>query len=131
MHELIVIKAGLFDSIGGFFNDRALEAIGAIIILAVAIFTKRYIVPLLQTQLARETAEHILVIADDVTDYFAQKYPGAHWSIWLERAVEKIIEITGVGRETATRATHAAIYRKTVDSSPFAGRPESQVEGRS
>jgi hypothetical protein len=131
MHELIVIKAGIFDSIGGFFNDRALEALGAIILIAIAIFTKRYIVPLLQTQVARETADHILIIADDVTDYFAQKYPGAHWSIWLDRAIDKIIEITGVGRETATRVTRAAIYRKSDDSPSHPAKLDTKVEGRS
>jgi hypothetical protein len=131
MHEIVVLKAGILDFIGGFLNQRALEALGAILLIMVAIFTKRYLVPLLQTQTARETADHILIIADDVTDYFAQKYPGAHWSIWLDRAVDKIIEITGVGRETATRATRAAIYRKSSDSSSMPARAGAKVEGKS
>jgi hypothetical protein len=131
MHEIVVIKAGIFDFIGGFLNQRALEALGAILLIMIGVFTKRYLVPLLQTQTARETADHILIIADDVTDYFAQKYPGAHWSIWLDRAVDKIIEITGVGRETATRATRAAIYRKTVDSPSLPVKADAKVEGKS
>jgi len=112
MHETLFIKAGLFDIIGNFFSERALDALGAIILIAAALITRRYILPLLKTQLARETARHILIIADDVTDYFAQKYPNAHWSIWLDRAVDKIIEVTGVGREVAARAAQAAICRK-------------------
>jgi hypothetical protein len=131
MNEIVVLKAGIFDLIGGFLNQRAMEAIGAILLIMVAVFAKRYLVPLLQTQAARETADHLLVIADDVTDYFAQKYPGAHWSIWLDRAVDKIIEITGVGRETATRVTRAAIYRKSSDSSSMPAKADAKVEGKS
>jgi hypothetical protein len=129
MQELIVIKAGIFDIIGNFFNQRALEAIGAIILIVVGIFTKRYIVPLLKSRAARETADHLLIIADDVTDYFAQKYPGAHWSIWLDRAVDKIIEITGVGRETATRAARAIIFRKSGESLTNLPKPDPKLEG--
>jgi hypothetical protein len=130
MQELIVIKAGIFDILGNFLNQRALEAFGAIILVMVGLFTKRYIVPLLKSQAARETAEHLLIIADDVTDYFAQKYPGAHWSIWLDRAIDKIIEITGVGRETATRAARAAVYRKDGET-PDIPKPQPKLEGKS
>jgi hypothetical protein len=130
MHEILIAKAGIFDFLGAFLSQRALEALGAVILIGVAIITKRYIVPLLKTQLARETANHILIIADDVTDYFAQKYPGAHWSIWLDRAVEKIIEITGVGRETATRVARASIYRKS-DDNALLPATSGKIEGKS
>jgi hypothetical protein len=131
MQEIFILKAGFLDLLGDFFSRQALDALGAIILIVVAIVTKRYIVPLLKTQLARETANHLLVIADDVTDYFAQKYPGAHWSIWLDRAIDKIIEITGVGRETATRVARAAIYRKTDHPAALPGVTEGKTEGRS
>lgn len=131
MQELIVVKAGIFDILGNFLNQRAVEALGAIILIIVGIFTKRYIVPLLKSQAARETADHLLIIADDVTDYFAQKYPGAHWSIWLDRAVDKIIEITGVGRETANRVVRAAVYRKNGETPTNSPRPEPKLEGKS
>jgi hypothetical protein len=131
MNEIVVIQAGLFDFIGKFFSQQALDAIGALILVAVAIFTKMYIVPLLKSQEARETAEHILVIADDVTDYFAQKFPNAHWSIWLDRAVDKIIEITGVGRETANRAARAALQRKTTQSASLPRPTDNKIEARS
>jgi hypothetical protein len=52
------------------------------------------------------------MIADDVTDYFRLKYPSAHWSVWLDRAVDKIIDVTGVGKNAAERAAKAAVARK-------------------
>ncbi len=125
MKEIIMMQAGIFQFIGDFLSSRALEALGAILLIAVAVFTRRYLVPLLQARLAREIAEHVLIIADDVTDYFVQKYPGASWSVWLDRAIDKIIEITGVGRETATRAAQAALRRKQA----FA--PKGAIEAQS
>ncbi len=112
MNELFIIKAGLIDEISGFFSARAFEALGAILLIAVGIITRKYIIPLLKTAHARQTAEHVLTIADDVTDYFILKFPNAHWSNWLDRAVDKIIEVTGVGRGPAERATKASIKRK-------------------
>jgi hypothetical protein len=125
MVQILTLQAGLLGSLSHFFSDRALEALGAILLIAVAILTKRYIVPLLKTAQLRQTAQHILVIADDVTDYFRSKFPTAHWSVWLDRAVDKIIEITGVGREPAERAARAAIARKQ------AGPGGSSLEGKS
>jgi hypothetical protein len=112
MHDVGFIEAGLLTLLGDFFSDRALEALGAVLLIAITILTRRYIIPLLKTAQARQTAQHLLVIADDVTDYFRAKYPNAHWSNWLDRAVDKIIEITGVGRGPAERAVRAAISRK-------------------
>ncbi len=56
-------------------------------------------------------AQWVVIIADDVTDYFRLKFPAAHWSVWLDRAVDRIIEITGVGRDVADRAAKAALLR--------------------
>jgi len=129
MKEIIVMQAGIFQFIGDFLSDRAFEALGAILLIAVAVFTRRHLVPLLRARLAREIAEHVLIIADDVTDYFVQKYPGSPWSVWLDRAIDKIIEITGVGRETAARAAQAALRRKqTITATPpiSAGAIEGQ-----
>lgn len=131
MSELLVFKAGIFSSVAGFFSNRAFEAMAAILLLAVAMFTKKYIVPLLVTAQARQTAEHLLVIADDVTDFFAAKFPEAHWSVWLDRAVDKIIAITGVGKGPATRAAKASIQRK---KEKVGGQPQTargKIEGRS
>jgi hypothetical protein len=127
MQDLIITKAGLFDGIFSFLGNQGLEALGAILILAIGILTKKYIVPLLNTALAQQTAQHLLVIADDVTDYFAEKYPGAHWSVWLDRAIDKIIEVTGVSKGPAERAARAAINRKKGKPATASG----QVEGKS
>lgn len=68
--------------------------------------------PLLSTEKSRTLAQHILLIADEVTNYFLQKYPGKDWAEWLDQAIDKIIEITGIEREVADRAIRAALERK-------------------
>jgi len=133
--NLLFNQAGIFDTIIGFFSNQSLEAIGAVLILAIGFLTKKYIVPLLQKSLAKETASHLLLIADDVTDYFIEKYPNAKWSDWLNRAVDKIIEITGVGEEQAERVAIACLARKktamasmqaSAQAMPVTGRIEAQ-----
>ncbi|HBC45899.1 MAG TPA: hypothetical protein DEO84_10840 [candidate division Zixibacteria bacterium] len=106
------IQAGVFSWLGGLLTDKTLAALGAILMIYIGILVKKYLLPLLAVQHNREVAEYILVIADDVTDYFRLKFPSAHWSVWLDRAVDRIIEITGVGRETADRVARAAVARK-------------------
>ena len=128
MQEYLITHAGIFDSIFGFFGDKAFEALGAILLLALGFLAKKYLVPLLETQLARETAHHLLVIADDVTDYFAERFPNAHWSVWLDRAIDKIIEVTGVGRETAERVARACVNRK---KEKLAVATTAKLEGKS
>jgi len=44
MNELFIIKAGFLSEISGFFNARAFEALGAILLIAVGMITKKYIV---------------------------------------------------------------------------------------
>ena len=127
MNEILVIQAGLLGTLNNILTDRALEAMGAIFLMAIGILTKKYIIPLLKTALARQTAEHVLAIADDVTDYFSAKFPNAHWSNWLDRAVDKIIEVTGVGKGPAERAARAVINRKQVKMSVI----DKKLEGQS
>ena len=112
MIDLITIHAGIFSWLSGIFSERAFEAIGALLILVLGLLTKKYIIPLLKTARDRQIAEHVLTIADDVTDYFLERFPQAHWSVWLDRAIDKIIEVTGVGRGPAERAARAALSRK-------------------
>jgi hypothetical protein len=107
-----MFEASIFDSIGGFLSDKGLQALGALLMIYLGVFIKKEILPLLQAKRNREVAEHILIIADDVTDYFRLKFPSAHWSVWLDRAVDRIIEITGVGRDVADRAAKAAVARR-------------------
>jgi hypothetical protein len=105
-------QADIISWIGGLLTEKSLGALGAVLMIYIGIMTKKYLVPLLKAKENREVAEHILIIADDVTDYFRVKFPSAHWSVWLDRAVDRIIEITGVGRDTADRAARASVARK-------------------
>ena len=107
------ISAGLFSWIGDMLSEKSLAAVGTILMIYLGYLIKKEIIPFLRLKRNREIAGHILVIADDVTDYFRLKFPSAHWSVWLDRAVDKIIEITGVGRNAAERAAKAAVARKT------------------
>lgn len=107
-----LLNAGIFSWIGSILTDKSLAALGTILMIYLAYIVRKEIVPLLQIKKNKELAGYILVIADDVTDYFRLKFPSAHWSVWLDRAVDKIIEITGVEREVAGRALRAAVARK-------------------
>ncbi len=111
------LNASIFSWLGGLLTEKSLAALGAILMVYLGFLIKKEILPLLQVKQNREVAEYILVIADDVTDYFKLKFPNSHWSVWLDRAVDKIIEITGVGKEVADRAARAAVSRKSGETS--------------
>lgn len=96
----------------GIFTEKSLAAIGAVVLFYLGYIVKKEILPLLKVKRNREMASHLLVIADDVTDYFRMKFPKAHWSIWLDKAVDRIIEITGVKPDVAGRAARASLSRK-------------------
>lgn len=110
--SIYYVSAGLFSWIGDILTEKSLAAVGTILMIYLGYLIKKEIIPFLKLKANREIASHILVIADDVTDYFRLKFPSAHWSVWLDRAVDKIIEITGVGRNAAERAAKAAMVRK-------------------
>ncbi len=110
--SIYYVSAGLFSWIGEILTEKSLAAVGTILMIYLGYLIKKEIIPFLKAKRNREIASHILVIADDVTDYFRLKFPSAHWSVWLDRAVDKIIEITGVGRNAAERAAKAAMVRK-------------------
>ena len=110
--SIYYVSAGLFSWIGDILTEKSLAAVGTILMIYLGYLIKKEIIPFLKARRNREIASHILVIADDVTDYFRLKFPSAHWSVWLDRAVDKIIEITGVGRNAAERAAKAAMVRK-------------------
>ncbi len=97
---------------GDLLSENALAAAGAVLLFALSYIVKKEILPLLKIKRNRELASHLLVIADDVTDYFRLEFPKAHWSVWLDKAVDRIIDITGVGKDTAGRAARASISRK-------------------
>jgi len=105
-------EAGVFSWLGSFLTEKSLAALGALLMIYLGIIIKKEVLPLLTAKRNREIAEYILVIADDVTDFFRLRFPSAHWSVWLDQAVDKIIEITGINKEVAGRAIKAAIVRK-------------------
>jgi len=110
----ILIEASVFSWIGDMLSEKSLAALGAVLMFHLGYIIKKEIVPLLKIRRSREMASHLLVIADDVTDYFRVKFPNAHWSVWLDKAVDKIIDITGVGRDVAGRAARASVARKDI-----------------
>jgi hypothetical protein len=105
-------QASIFSWMGDMLSENSLAALGAVLMFYLGYIVKKEILPLLRVKRNRELASYILVIADDVTDYFRLKFPRAHWSVWLDKAVDRIIEITGVGRDVAGRAAKASVSRK-------------------
>jgi hypothetical protein len=108
----IYAEASLFSWIADMLSEKTLAAIGAVLMIYLGYIIRKEILPILKIKRNRELASHLLLIADDVTDYFRLKFPKAHWSVWLDKAVDRIIDITGVGREVAGRAARASISRK-------------------
>ena len=106
------MQANIFGSIWGAISGAGLNAIWGLVLIIIGFAVNKFVVPLLKTKLQREIAEHLLIIADDVTDYFVAKYPASDWAQWIDQAVDKIIEVVGVSPETAKRAAIAAIQRK-------------------
>lgn len=89
-----------------------MEIIGLVSLTVLAWLSKKFLVPTLKSNTNKNVAEHLLIIADDVTDCLATRYPDKPWLEWLDVAVDEIRRITGVSEETARRAAQAAIRRK-------------------
>jgi hypothetical protein len=102
---------------GSWFADKTFAALGALLLLMIGWAVKRYLIPFLDTELKKEMAEYVLLIADEVTDQLVAKYPQNEALKWLDQAVDKIMEITGVSREVALRAAEAALVRKGLNAS--------------
>jgi hypothetical protein len=102
----------IFSTFGDWLTSSSFHALGGILLLFLGWAIKKYLIPFLDTELKRKMAEYVLLIADEVTDQLVAKYPQNELFKWLDQAVDKIIEITGVSREVATRAAQAALARK-------------------
>ncbi len=96
------------------FGGTIPQALGAILLLLLGWVVKKYLIPYFNTELKKKMAEYILLIADEVTDELVAKYPKNELLRWLDQAVDKIMEITGVSEEVATRAVQAALARKGI-----------------
>jgi hypothetical protein len=108
------IESTIFSAFGNWVTNNTFEALGAILLLLLGWAVKNYLVPYLNTELKKKMAEYILLIADEVTDQLVAKYPKNELLKWLDQAVDKIMEITGVSEEVATRAAQAALARKGI-----------------
>jgi len=104
----------IFSAFGSWVTNNTLQALGAILLLLLGLVAKHYLIPYLNTELKKKMAEYVLLIADEVTDQLVAKYPKNEVLKWLDQAVDKIMEITGVSREVATRAAQAALSRKGI-----------------
>jgi hypothetical protein len=104
----------IFSSFSTWLTHNTLETLGAILLLLLGWVVKKYMIPFLNTELKKRMAEYILLIADEVTDQLVAKYPKNELLKWLDQAVDKIMEITGVSKEVATRAAQAALARKRI-----------------
>jgi len=108
------VLSGVFSTLGDWVTTNTLQATGAILLLLLGWAVKRYLLPFLDTELKKRMAEYVLLIADEVTDQLVAKYPGNELLKWLDQAVDKIAEITGVSKEVALRAAQASLARKGI-----------------
>jgi hypothetical protein len=102
----------IFSVFGNWVTHNTLEALGALLLLMLGWAVKKYLIPYLDTELKKKMADYILLIADEVTDQLVAKYPKNELVKWMDQAVDKIMEVTGVSEEVATRAAQAALARK-------------------
>ena len=104
----------IFSALGDWVTANTFQTLGAILLLLSGWAVKKYLIPFLDTELKKKMAEYVLLIADEVTDQLVAKYPQNELFRWLDQAVDKIMEITGVSKEVATRAAQAALARKGI-----------------
>jgi len=101
-------------SIFSFLQNKAEESLLAIILIFLGWVITKYVRPLLNTETKKKVAEHILLIADDVTDWLLEMYPNEKPYKYLDQIINKIMEVCGVSRTVAERAAKAALKRKGV-----------------
>jgi len=99
----------------GHILQWTLSGIIGLFLLVLGWVVNKYLKPWLGTGFKLALARQIVVIADDVTDYFVQKYPENKAAEWFDKAVDKIREIIGpneISKEVAKRAISGALARK-------------------
>lgn len=110
-----MIIASIFDVLLAPFSwvaQSAENSIISIVFLLMVWLVKKYLVPLIGTEIRQKTAELILRIADDITDELVGTYPDEKIYQYLDKAVDKLMEACGVSKEVATRAIKASLARK-------------------
>jgi hypothetical protein len=103
-----LVPLSIFGKVGAWI----MGGIGALIVMIIGWLGKSYLLPFLNSQIKKNLAQWILLIADDVTDYFRVKYPDSKPVEWIDQAIDKIMEVCGISKEVANRAITAAIARK-------------------
>jgi len=88
--------------------------ISALLLFFIGWAVKKWLIPFLSTEARKKVAEYVLVIADEVTDWLVAKYPGQDLYEYLDRVVDKIMEVCGVSKSVAERAAMAALARKGI-----------------
>lgn len=106
-----MLIASIFSSI---FTGPVEWGIGGLIMILVTWMVKKHLLPFLDTEVKKKMAEYVLLIADEVTDQLVAKYPDKKVWGYLDRAVDKIMEVCGVKKEAATRAAEASFGRKGI-----------------
>jgi hypothetical protein len=112
-----IAHAGVSEEAVPTLKEFLMEIIGLVSLTALAWLSKKFILPALKSNTNKNVAEHLLIIADDVTDFLSAQYPDEPWIEWLDEAVDEIRRITGASEETARRAAQAAIRRKAAEAS--------------
>lgn len=107
-----MFEAGIFDWAKHIVTDQAWAIIVPLILAYIAKKVRDWLKPYLDTKEKKDMAAWIAHIADDVTDELVLKYPKEKWADFLDKAVDKIIDITGIKPEVAVRAAKAAVARK-------------------
>ena len=105
----------MFFAFGDWMTNSPTQSLGVLLLLLLGWAVKKYLIPYLNTEQRKKMAEYILLIADEITDELAAKYPKNELAKCLDQAVDKIIKITGVSEEVAARAVQAALARKGID----------------
>jgi hypothetical protein len=106
------MSANVFFALGDWIAANTLQTLGGLLILLLGWAVKKYLIPFLNTELKKRLAEYVLIIADDVTDQLVARYPKNEVLRWLDLAIDKIMDVTGVSKEVATRAAQAALARR-------------------
>lgn len=95
------------------FQPNSILAIaGVVLTFAITSLGKKYLVPFLKIGKRKVYAQHILLIADEITDELRIKYPDKSWIKYLDEAVDKIMKVCNISQDVAKRAVNAAVSRK-------------------
>lgn len=91
-----------------------------LLIFLIGYLSGKYIKPWLHSSQERlERFEEIAIIADRITDEMILVFPSQNWTVWIDKAVDKLIEscnLKGVkGQEIAKREIRFNIKHKKLN----------------